>query len=381
MLFVPSSQLTEGMCVAEDVCDHQGRILIARGQRIGHFHIARLRKFGIHSLFIDPHHGEKPAPPVKSSLRKQCEAVFSAACPKYAGASGPLLTLDAGAVRSAADSLVDSLLRARKSVVTLSTGPELDDRETQHAVNVAALAVALGIDFRLPNDTLREVGSAMLLHDVGLMLLPKELTERTVPPNPEEIQQLKKHTVLGYDYVLKTGALSPIAASLLLSHHERLNGSGYPQALRADKLTPAIKIVAVAEAFDSLTSGRFAIPAVLPDAAIAWMLLHSDTLFDKEIVLALSQRIALYPNGSAVRLTTGETGIVAGTLPRAPRRPIVLVHIDGKGRTLATPMIVDLTKETGRAIARSAPTMEMLQESRATGIPVSTIDPILAAVG
>src|SRR5690349_10956627 len=82
MLFVPSSQLIEGMCVAEDVCDHHGRLLIARGQRIGHSHLTRLRKFGVLSLFIDPHNGEKPPPPTKSNLRKQCEAVVSAVCPK-----------------------------------------------------------------------------------------------------------------------------------------------------------------------------------------------------------------------------------------------------------------------------------------------------------
>ena len=284
-------------------------------------------------------------------------------------------------MRSAAESLVSSLLKARKSVVTLSNSGEAGDHQTQHAVNVAALAVALGIDFRLPNDALREIGSAMLLHDVGLMLLPADLTQRTSPPDSDQIQQLKKHTVLGYEYVLKTGALSPDGASLVLSHHERLNGTGYPQKLKGAQLTLPIKIVAVAEAFDSLTSDRHGIPAVLPDAAIDWMLAQSGRLFEKAVVQALSQRIALYPNGSAVRLTTGETGVVAGTLPRSPRRPIVLVHFDSKGRELKNPMIVDLTKETGRAIARCAPSMETLQAARETGNAVSTIDPVLAAVG
>ncbi|HLJ54164.1 MAG TPA: hypothetical protein VKT77_03940, partial [Chthonomonadaceae bacterium] len=135
-----------------------------------------------------------------------------------------------------------------------------------------------------------------------------------------------------------------------------------------------------AEAFDSLTSTRAGIEAVLPDAALSWML-QSPGLFDRNIVATLGNRIALYPDGAAVRLTTGELGIVAGTLPSASRRPIILVHIDSRGRALPNPMIVDLTKETGRSIARSAPSMEILQRARSEAVPTSDIDPVLAGVG
>jgi hypothetical protein len=123
------------------------------------------------------------------------------------------------------------------------------------------------------------------------------------------------------------------------------------------------------------------IPAVLPDAALAWMLRGAGTRFDRQAVLALSNRVALYPNGSSVRLTTGETGTVAGTLPRSPRRPVVLIDTDHTGRKLSAPMIVDLTVETDRAIARCARTREQLERSRATRMPTSTVDPNLADLG
>ncbi len=378
MLFIPSSQVIEGMCVAEDVVDLYGRMLIARGQRIGPSHLQRLHKFGIQSLFIDQNHGQSPALPTKSNLRKQCESALSTISDKFAGGdttSPP----DPVGIRAAADALVTSLVKAGKAIVTLS-GEAQDEQQSQHAVNVAALAVALGIDLRLPRQMLLDIGSAMLLHDVGTMLLPRELTQRTSPPGTIEIRRLKAHTVLGYAFALNTGFLSPDAAELILSHHERLDGSGYPRGIRGSQLSTAVRIVAAAEAFDSLTSSRMGIDAVLPDAALSWML-TSPRLFDRCIVAALGNRIALYPDGTAVRLTSGETGIVAGTLPSAPLRPVVLVHIDSNGRELPNPIIVDLTKESGRSIARSARTLELLQRSRQADTPGSDIDPVLAGVG
>jgi hypothetical protein len=385
MQFVPASQLKEGMCVAEHVCDHYGRVLIARGQRIGAFHIERLPKFGIHSLFVDTTSASGVGPLPKSSLRLQCETVVIAASPRV-GRAGDVegaaaAGADATAVRAAADSLVQTLMKSRKSVVTLSGGAEIDDESMRHAVNVAAIAVALGIDFRLPPDVLQEIGSAMLLHDVGVALLPMSCTRRSGAPTREQVRQIKAHTVLGYDYVRKTGALEPGGAELVLSHHERLDGSGYPQGLRRDRLTLPMRIAAVAEAVDSLTSDRFGIPAVLPDAAMAWMLENADTLFDREVVAALNSRIALYPNGSAVRLTTGETGTVAGTLPQASCRPIVLIDTSSRGLPLRHPLIVDLTRETSRAISRCAPTTAILQKLRETRSGAPHIDADLANLG
>ncbi|HLJ54707.1 MAG TPA: HD domain-containing phosphohydrolase, partial [Chthonomonadaceae bacterium] len=204
MLFVTSSQVTEGMCVAEDVVDHGGRMLISRGQRIGPEHLKRLHKFGIQSLFIDQNRGEKPKPVGKSSLRKQCESVLNTICCRFTSGGSPPPP-DPGEIRAAADALVTSLVKAGKSIVSLSGSAE-DEQLTHHSINVAALAVALAIDLRLPRQMLMEIGSAMLLHDVGFMLLPHELYHRTEPPSRSEARQLKAHTVLGYDFVLKTGA-------------------------------------------------------------------------------------------------------------------------------------------------------------------------------
>src|SRR3954463_3510705 len=125
MLFVPSSQITEGMCVAEDVVDQYGRMLIARGQRIGPSHLQRLHKFGIQSLFIDQHNGAKPLAPTKSNLRKQCESVLETFSPKFAGGELAPPPPDPGAVGAAADALVTSLVKAGKAIVTLTGGSDM----------------------------------------------------------------------------------------------------------------------------------------------------------------------------------------------------------------------------------------------------------------
>jgi len=377
MLFVQSSQIAEGMCVAEDVHDQSGRILIARGQRIGPSHLVRLQKFGIQSLFIDGGSGARPAEPPKTDLRKQCETVFRAVYAEAKSGGTTVRSRHSESIAAASSELVRSLRLGDCRVVTLSGSSEERDLEPQHAVNSAALAVAIGIDQKLSSDALRELGSAMLLHDIGFALLPRTSTEGTAQPTPDQIQQFRAHTLLGYNYVLRTELLHAGAAEILLSHHERMNGSGYPRALSGEKLSVSMRIAAVADTFDALTSrNRFGLPPALPDAALEWMQSRYG-LYDNGIAAALGHRVIWYPDGVSVRLTTGEIGTVAGTLPHASSRPVVLIHSDSKGRVLPEPIIVDLMTETGRSVARSAPTLERLHEMRSAASPGDTIDPTL----
>ena len=382
MQFVASRDAREGMCIAEDICDPQGRVLIARGQRLGMHHIVRMRKFRIRSIFIDPANGESIVKPTRSDLRDQCRQVLGDACSQLKQEfANKKIVLDAAAIKSAADNLLTALSRAKKPLVTLCNMGASSDRLLQHSVNVAVLGIVLALDLRAPRDLLHELAVALLFHDAGMIFLPDAILYCETPPTPEQCKEIERHAQLGFEHLVHSQAVSQTSCGLILRHHERLDGSGYPHQLRSDKLSLLACILAVAETYDSLTSPRFAIPAVLPDAAISYIISNADTLFERQVAVALCRRVALYPVGTAVQLTTGEYGIVAGLLPDKPHRPVVLAHMDRRRLPFKQPLIVDLTGERDRGILRSAATLEELLQAKNRDYVPPGVDERYANIG
>ncbi len=382
MQFVVSKDAREGMCVAEDICDPQGRVLIARGQRLGMHHIIRMRKFRILSIFIDPANGETLVKPTRSDLRDQCRQVlgqsFAQLQQEFANKK---VVLDAAAIKIATDSLLQALSRANKPLVTLCNVAASSDRLMQHSVNVAVLGIVLALDLRAPRDMLHDLAVAALFHDTGMIFLPDELQRSATPPTPEQCAEIECHSQMGFEHLVHSQAVSQTSCGLILRHHERLDGSGYPQHLRGDKLSLLACIIAVAETYDSLTGARFGIAPVLPDAAISYIISHADTLFERQVAVALCKRVALYPVGAAVQLTTGEYGIVAGLLPDQPHRPVVLAHLDRRRLPFKQPLIVDLTGDRDRAILRSAATLPELLQAKSKDFVPPSVDPRYANIG
>ena len=382
MQFVALRDIKEGMCVSENVDDEHGRTLIARGQRIGLHHIARMRKFRIESIFIDPNHGEALVRPTKTELRERCvnvlKGAFSQIPQEFAEKK---IALDAAAIKNVSGGLVDALMQSKNPLVTLidiNTGP---DKTLQHSVNTAVLAVVLAIDMRVPEAMVRELAIAMLCHDVGAIFLPDALVCATRPFNADEAQIMRRHVQLGHDHLLRSGAVGGVAANIILRHHETIDGAGYPHGVPDEKLTTLMKIAHVAEIYDTLTTGRPWMPAVLPDIAVSYIISNAGRLFAKDVVIKLCQRIALYPVGSAVQLTTGECGIVAGILPKAPTRPVILVHYDHRGNALKSPIVVDLMRDLDRAVVRSAATLPQLLQAKSGELILRPVDPVLANLG
>ena len=382
MQFASLKEITEGMCVAEDVCDDSGRVLIGRGQRLGHHHLSRLRKFRIESIFIDPENGESVVKPTKTELRNKCVEVlkksFEQIGPDFAKKK---VALDAIAIKEATSGLVEGLMKSKNPLVTLidiNAGP---DKLMQHSVNTAVLATVLAIDRHVPEPMVKDLAAAMLFHDFGTMFLPDAVLQKPCALTPQEALLMRQHVPLGCAHLLQTDAISSVSANVILRHHELLDGSGYPEGRGGDKLSLLMQIACIAETYDTLTTGRPWMPPVLPDVALSYIIANAGRLFAKEVVISLCQRVALYPVGSAVQLNTGECGIVAGTLPKAPTRPALLVHVDHRGKTLSSPMIVDLMRDSQRSVVRSASTLPALLQVRNSEVVMRSVDPVMANLG
>ncbi len=160
-----------------------------------------------------------------------------------------------------------------------------DPYTTGHQKNVAEIAVKIAQKMKLSYEQIELIRYASLLHDVGKMLLPIELLMKPAKLSSVEFEILKEHTKIGYDFIKDIDFPYPIK-EIILQHHERLDGSGYPSGLKKDEIILEAKIVSVADVVDAMSSHRPYRPAHKMDDVIDELVKNADILYDKDVVNA-----------------------------------------------------------------------------------------------
>jgi HD-GYP domain-containing protein (c-di-GMP phosphodiesterase class II) len=208
-----------------------------------------------------------------------------------------------------------------------------------HAVKSTIIAIVIGSYLKLPNHRLIELGVAALLHEIGMIKLPPQIYLNKRPLSPPERKAILTHPVLSFN-MLKSFNF-PLTISLAaLEHHERENGSGYPQKLTGEKISLYAKIIAVACSYEALTNNRPHKDAKDGYTGMIDLLKNVGKQYDDTIVRALVYSLSIYPIGLYVLLSNEKKGQVVDVNPENPRFPVVQVFgeltPDGKNRTLET---------------------------------------------
>ncbi|MGA2640025.1 MAG: HD-GYP domain-containing protein [Spirochaetia bacterium] len=233
----------------------------------------------------------------------------------------------------------------------LDVSAEGDRYMITHAVNTTILALAIGDYMKAPPHRLIELGQACLLHEIGMLKLPQELRRTSKSLSPEERKAMSTHTLLGYR-ILKGFSAPENVALAVLEHHERIDGSGYPRALAAPKITDYALILAVVCSYDAMLSRRPYRPGTLDGhATIRDLAQKNRKQYDEKILKALVYTLSVYPVGTAVLLSNNSRGIVVKTDPIKPRCPIVRVVFDPDGKKLVDPPQVQVSDTEGLTIA------------------------------
>ena len=219
-----------------------------------------------------------------------------------------------------------------------------------HAVNSTILALAIGDYLKAPPHRLIELGQACLLHEIGMLKLPVDLRRTSKVLTPDERKAMSTHTVLGYR-VLKGFSAPENVALAALEHHERIDGSGYPRALSAPKITDYALIIGVVCSYDAMLSRRPYRPGTLDGhATIKDLAQKNRKQYDEKILKALVYTLSVYPVGTAVMLSNNSKGIVVKTDPVKPRCPVVRVVFDPDGKKLVDPPQVQVSDADGLTI-------------------------------
>lgn len=218
-----------------------------------------------------------------------------------------------------------------------------------HSVKSALLALTIGESLRMPNFKLIELGISALLHEIGMLKLPDNLYNFKRQLSDVEKKALTTHTILGYR-LLKEFPLSMDILQGVLQHHERCDGSGYPQQLTADKITDYAKIISVVCAYDAQISDRPHSSSRDGYHSMTEMLKGRGTLFDETALRTLLFSISLFPLGSHVVLENGSIGVVVHTNKSNPKYPHVKLLVDAEKNPLIDQPIIETHDENGYKI-------------------------------
>ena len=238
--------------------------------------------------------------------------------------------------------------------------PDLDSYNKEylitHSVKCALLALTIGESMKMPNFKLIELGISALLHEIGMLKLPDNLYNFQRQLSDSEKKALTTHTILGYR-LLKEFPLSQDVLMGVLQHHERNDGSGYPQHLTVNKISDYAKIISIVCAYDAQITDRPHSRSRDGYHTLMEMLKGVGTIYDETALKTLVYSISIFPLGSHVVLENGSIGIVVHTNKESPKYPIVKLLVDKDKNALRDQPVIETRDENGFKI------LNILEES------------------
>ncbi|HZK44047.1 MAG TPA: HD-GYP domain-containing protein [Syntrophomonadaceae bacterium] len=197
-----------------------------------------------------------------------------------------------------------------------------------HPVNVALLSILIGRWLECDDDTVRKLGMAGLLHDIGKTFINESILNKPAKLTAEEFEEMKKHTLLGYNLISNYEWIDETVAKAVLLHHERLDGSGYPMGIVGETNSFLASVIAVADVYDALTSDRAYSDKTSPYTAIDVLWKESFGKLDPTITKIFCDKTTNFYVGNEVILSNGDKGLVIYIDPGQPTRPTVMVGDD-----------------------------------------------------
>lgn len=254
--------------------------------------------------------------------------------------------VDVVRVKRSVEPMIDSISRNPDACIWLARLKQQDQYTYQHSLGASIWAVALGRQLGLPRSDLRSLAIGGLLFDVGKLRIDPELLHTGRPLSAEEFAEMREHVRYGIEMLGETGLMNTDVLDMVAHHHERHNGSGYPQGLKGDAIPVFARIAAIVDCYDAITSHRIYASATSPSAAIKMLHQAKDIDFQAELVEEFIQAVGIYPAGTLVELSSGEVAVVVAEYRTRRLRPRVMIILDAEKRPVTGVHMVDLLRET-----------------------------------
>ena len=251
-------------------------------------------------------------------------------------------SLDTNTARELVGEMADSISRSPNAMLWLTHMKKRDEYTSIHCMNVCILALTFGRSLGLERTKLDLLGLGALLHDIGKMHVPLEILNKPGRLTDEEFDVVKSHSMSGYNLLREKKDMPGEVLDIVRSHHERINGRGYPDGLTGDFIGLLVQVTSIVDVYDAITSDRCYHDGIAPHDALKNMFDWAGDNFDADLVEKFIRCLGIYPIGSMVELNTGHIGIVVSASEKARLRPIILVVINRNGERYDIPRLLNL---------------------------------------
>ena len=343
----------DGDILAKDLFSSSGVVLMSEGTRLKQEYIVRLLELGVKQVWIVDN-GKKEDASLSSSLveeeiKEQCGEMVRNTIEKYTYTANDELK----EIVKVADEIIEEVLNEPKVMYSVSCVREKSNALYQHSVNVAALSTLIALRAKLPRNKVKEVTVGALLHDIGYTTISTDVSNLDLETCEEKVRkEVMYHVVYGYTDVEKKDWVSNTVRDIVLYHHERLDGSGYPLHIKGKQIRQEVRIVALCDQFDSMIYGNL-MPRYKVREAMDYLMSQAGVKFDFSLVQLFMESVAAYPIGITVVTNEGDTAVVVGQNFKFPTRPIIRLLKNVKGEAYEGNEERDLTKCLTLAIADS----------------------------
>jgi len=261
--------------------------------------------------------------------------------------------------------LLQAVRGMRKQLIGFILGGEVKGFEmAKSAVNSAILSALCALEIDLPENRVLNIINGALLHDAGMLRLPKEVMEKRGGLTDAEQQLIRSHPVLAHKIVVKELHFLDDVGNIVLQHHERWDGEGYPNQIAGDYIDMGARIVSIADAFEAMVSPKPYRNSITGNQAVKNLLADNSRRFDPTILKAFVLIMGIYPIGSIVRLNNGAVVRISEVRAIAPLRPKVQIIVDQSNNIYRNEQgeFIDLLTEKSLYIAKAMDTKEFLEQ-------------------
>ncbi|NLJ57000.1 MAG: HD-GYP domain-containing protein [Firmicutes bacterium] len=328
---VPVWALKPGMKVARPIYDSRGALLLNSGVEIKKEYVHNLQIIGVPAVYIvdniipDVEIEDIILDDTRQKAKRLINDIAREARRQPGKKSVPRLILENKGIKNVLKEIIDQLLTNQNLIVNLADIRTADSYTFAHSVNVAVMAILTGISLQVPRSRLPCIGIGALMHDLGKIRISTNILNKRGKLTHAEFEEIKKHPRIGYEmFKTQRGCMDVASALMIYQHHERMNGSGYPEKLKGEEIHIFARVCAVVDVYDALVADRPYRAALQPHVAFQ-ILESSGEEFDIEVLRSFFQHIAAYPIGTFVGLSNGFIGIVTYNKAGFPLRPLVRV--------------------------------------------------------
>lgn len=306
----PLAEILPGMKLGKEVVTESGKVILAEHTILTEWMIERLQEWGFNSIEIHEETKEDPSTALAEEQKYYIDehAKILSSIESAFQKTRNIKEVPINEINDIADCTIKTLLSLNGVISYLHLINTKDDYTFRHSLNVAVICGVIGKWLNFSGEKLKDVVLAGLLHDIGKTRIPVEILNKPAKLSGNEMSFMKQHPMLGYELIFGSKEIGASVKMAILQHHERLDGTGYPQSLFKNDISQEAKIVAVADTYDAMTTHRIYRSSLTPFLVMEELLQEMFGKLDAEICMLFINNTKDALVGSKVRLNNGAEG-------------------------------------------------------------------------